>query len=400
MGCYLINKAKRIFHFWFWVIREFIHSDALARAASLTLTSLLAMVPFLILMMTLASLFPEYQELGNNMQQFIFNNFAPQAGQTIGKYLDGLINQRVGLPIAAILVLFFISVLMIRSLDQAVNVLWQVEQKRPLMNAFLLYWAIITLGPIFFGIGLGLGSYLLSLKWLNIVTLKGTSKILLLLPVIFYYLTYVFLYYVIPSTKVKLSHACCGALTAVILFELSKYLFTLYVSIVPTYEIIYGTLVAVPLFILWVLIAWCIFLIGALVAKGLHLSQAYRANFNMPYFEIAILVLKYLYHNRVNAKKVTLNNLLCHIDHVNLADLRYVLYRLQKTHLIYSENNNYVLNCDFDHMTFSVLYQKLKFYLPFNLVLESQELDEKLGLDIKNAMDKPLEEILNLKTLR
>lgn len=385
---------KRILRFWLWVYRQFVASDALLSAASLTVTSLLAMVPFLILMMTLVSLIPDYAHIGQKMQAFIFNNFAPQTGEVIGKYVNQLVERRIGLPIAVTIGLFIISIFMIRSIDRAVNSIWQIQHKRSLVNAFLLYWAIITLGPIFFGIGLGLSSYILSLKWVNDITLEGSAKLLLLLPSFFYFIAFVFLYRVIPCVKVKISHAILGALFSVVLFEIVKFGFALYVSLVPTYELIYGALVAVPLFILWVLIAWYIFLSGALVVKGLHLSQAQRSVYQMPPFYIALEVLKYLYNNMDQKHIASFAELLKQMPSVRVDDLEHILSLLAEKHLIYYENDHYVLCCNLDHLYFDELYQTLALHIPLDK--SSQYLTKSADDALKALFHQPVVDILRL----
>ncbi|MCF6764195.1 YihY family inner membrane protein [Thiotrichales bacterium 19S3-7] len=386
---------KRIIRFWGWVLRQFVDSNSMARAASLTLTSLLAMVPFLIMMMTLASLIPDYGQLGQKMQNFIFNNFAPHTGEVVGQYIDQLVSNRIGLPLAVTLALFIISIFMIRSIDQAVNAIWQVEHKRNFINAFLLYWAIITLGPILFGLGLGLSSYLLSLKWVNDWTLQGAAKLFLILPSLFYFVAFIFLYRVIPFVKVKMLHAVLGALVAVILFETVKYGFTLYVTMVPTYELIYGALVAIPLFILWVLIAWYIFLLGAIVVKGLHLSQAQRSVYKMQAFSIAMSIIKHVYQASQIQKIASFSDFLKLMPNVSVDDLKRVLNRLVAKRMIYQDGENYILCCNLDKIYFDELYAALSLYLPIDQ--KDNQLVQPINQSLKMLLHQPIAKIIDLQ---
>ncbi|MCF6777059.1 YihY family inner membrane protein [Thiotrichales bacterium 19X7-9] len=385
---------KRTIRFWLWVLKQFVDSNVMARGASLTLTSLLAMVPFLIMMMTLASLIPDYGQLDQKMQSFIFNNFAPHTGEVIGQYIDQLVSKRIGLPVAVTLALFIISIFMIRSIDQAVNEIWQVEHKRSFINAFLLYWAIITLGPILFGLGLGLSSYLLSLKWVNDWTLQGAGKLLLMLPSLFYFVAFIFLYRVIPFVKVKLIHAILGSLVAVILFEVVKYGFTLYVTLVPTYELIYGTLVAIPLFILWVLIAWYIFLLGAIVVKGLYLSQAQRSVYKMQAFNIAMTIIKHLYAKSSTQQIVCFSELLNIMPNVSVDDLKRVLNRLNAKRIIYQDGEKYILCCNLDKLYFDELYAALALYLPIGD--KDNQLVQPINQSLKMLLHQPIIKVLDL----
>ncbi|MCF6768146.1 YihY family inner membrane protein [Thiotrichales bacterium 19S11-10] len=389
-----IDFIQRTMRFWLWVFKQFINSDSLARAASLALTSLLAMVPFLILMMTLLSLIPDSDVLSQKVQAFIFNNFAPQTGEVIGHHLKALIDRKIGLPIVVLVFLFFVSIFMIRSIDQAINSIWQVENKRSFVNSFLLYWAIITLGPLLFGLGLGFSSYFLSLKWVDDWTFQGAGKLILFLPSVFYFVAFVFLYRVIPFVKVKLSHAVVGGLVAVILFETLKYGFTLYVSVVPTYEVIYGALVAIPLFMLWVLLCWYIFLIGAIVVKGLHLSQAQRSVYQMASFHIAMEVIKNLYTNANKGHTATFSDLLKHMPSVSVDDLKRVLNLMVNKQLIYQDGDHYLLSCQLDHVYFDGLYSALGLYIPSNK--DQNSLSIEFNTVFKDLMHQPVVRLLGI----
>jgi membrane protein len=74
---------------------------------------------------------------------------------------------------------------------------------------------------------------------------------------------------VLPARRVPLRASCVGGLVAALLFEAAKLGFVLYVANVPTYERVYGTLAALPLFLLWVFVSWVIVLAGAAVAATL-----------------------------------------------------------------------------------------------------------------------------------
>jgi len=67
-------------------------------------------------------------------------------------------------------------------------------------------------------------------------------------------------------------HAFAGAFAAALAFEGAKHGFAVYVKNVPTYELVYGTLAALPVFLIWIYVCWLIVLAGAAITATLTLA--------------------------------------------------------------------------------------------------------------------------------
>jgi membrane protein len=74
------------------------------------------------------------------------------------------------------------------------------------------------------------------------------------------------LYVIVPNTKVRLRNAVAGALVAGLAWELAKWGYTLFVARSVRYHAIYGSVAAIPIFILWLYLSWAILLFGARLA--------------------------------------------------------------------------------------------------------------------------------------
>ena len=354
-----------VYNFWKWVIKEFLHQNCMERASSLALTSLLAIVPMVVVMLTILHLVPAFYTVEGKIQSFIFNNFVPSTGNIVGKYISQITMTRVGLPILALVFLFIISVLMIRSIEAALNDIWNISYRRSAISAFMLYWGCLTLGPIILGLGLLISSYILSLNIVVSSSFELSHKILLITPFLFNLFSFTFIYKVIPHAKIKLHHALTGALFTSIVFEIAKKTFALYVLNVPTYELVYGVLAVIPLFILWVFLSWIIFLLGAIVVNGLYLSQARRGIYKSNYFELAIKIISLLVKSRKDTQLCTIKYLMEKERHVSVESFKIVLNRLCELHLVFGTfNNEYILNFDPDKTTIRELYNLLEFHWP------------------------------------
>ena len=86
-------------------------------------------------------------------------------------------------------------------------------------------------------------------------------------------IAFTLLYILVPNTSVNTRHAIAGGIVAAILFELAKYTFGLYVKAVPTYQVIYGAMAVIPMFLIWIYVSWVIVLFGAQISYSLSVFR-------------------------------------------------------------------------------------------------------------------------------
>lgn len=255
-------------------IERFARNGCMDSAAALTYTTLFAVVPLMTVTYSLLSAIPSFQGIGENVQDFIFHNFVPTAGETVQSYLLSFSQQARKLTAVGILFLIVTAFMMLRTVDKAINKIWQVEQVNRGVSGFLLYWAILSLGPFMVGLGFVLTSYLASLKFVTDTTAYfGAEHLLLrLMPILLGSLVLTLLYTAVPNRKVPICHALTGAVVVAVALEGAKALFTLFVTRTPTYELVYGAFAAVPVFLLWIYLSWVLVLFGAVLVRNLGLS--------------------------------------------------------------------------------------------------------------------------------
>ena len=354
--------TKRFLYFWVWVFKEYLQQNCFAKASALALTSLFALVPLLMVSISILSMLPAFQSLQGQFQNFIFENMLPSSGSAINEYLQMFLKNRVGLPVTAVVVLFVISVMMMRSLEKVLNEIWQVQQERPLTQALLLYWAVLSLGPILVGTSLTVSSYLLSLKWWGVNESLGFN-LLSLLPFLFNFIAFTFIYLVVPNTKVKLGHAIIGGVMMAVVFDLTKKAFAWYALHPPTYEMLYGTLAIIPLFILWVALSWQLFLLGAVIVHALGLSHQQRQIGESTTFELSLMVLKILLVAQVDKKGMNAMAISKKLGQKNIKTIQQLLSRFaKKNYVVQSAQNKYYLACDLNSVMLSELYQDMRIY--------------------------------------
>lgn len=233
-------------------------------AAALTYTTLFAVVPLMTVTFVMLAAVPAFRDLGEPIQAFIFRNFVPSAGEQVQAYLRGFSTQARELTWLGVAVLVATALLTLHTIEDAFNHIWRVRRARRGLSSFLLYWAILSLGPLLLGLGFAAGTYVTSLQLISGPrALPGAGTLIGLMPLLTGIAAFTLLYAAVPNTRVPLRHALLGGCFSALAFEVAKALFALYVSQFPGYQLIYGAFAAVPLFLLWIYLAWLIVLFGA-----------------------------------------------------------------------------------------------------------------------------------------
>ncbi|MET1219312.1 MAG: virulence factor BrkB family protein [Glaciecola sp.] len=241
------------------------HNDKITVSAGhLAYVSLLSLVPFIMVFFTIMSAFPAFEKVRATVENFIFNNFVPTSGNVVQEYVSEFVGNASSMGAIGILSLLVVALLLISNIDTTLNRIWRIDEKRPMMFTFAVYWMVITLGPILMGSSVVVSSYLLSLAAFADTYTPGFSTLMLkLVPSILSIIAFLILYMLVPNTRVKFKHAILGAVLAMLLFELTKKGFALYVANFPSYELIYGALAVIPILFVWVYLAWIVVLLGA-----------------------------------------------------------------------------------------------------------------------------------------
>jgi membrane protein len=268
------TPLARAWEFCLYLARRFEQDHCTRAAASLAYTSLLALVPLLTVVFVTLSAFPAFTEWRTAIEEFVFRNFVPALGDQVRAYMVEFTDKARGLRAAGIIVLLVTVLAMMSTIESTFNVIWGIHRKRPLMIRFLVYWAVLTLGPILIGAGMVATSYVVSLPLLGGGAEGMRSHLLGIFPVLATTVAFVLFFKLIPYRPVPLRHALAGGVIASLLFELAKRGFAVYVTQFPSQQAIYGAFATLPIFLLWIYLSWVIVLLGAEITQCLTTFQA------------------------------------------------------------------------------------------------------------------------------
>ena len=240
-------------------------------AGSLTFTTVIALVPLLTVVLAVFTVFPTFGKLQLVLQKWLLDSLIPDsiARQVMG-YMTQFAGKASRLGWAGFAALMVSSLAMVLTIDRSLNRIWRVRRSRPFGHRVLVYWAILTLGPLVLALILSATSYALTTSrgWVGDpgvvlrLLLDLTEFVLLGLGVsaLFYY---------VPNTRVAWGHALVGGLFVAVGVEAAKRLLALYLAVMPNFSAVYGAFATLPILLVWIYLVWVVVLLGAVIAAYL-----------------------------------------------------------------------------------------------------------------------------------
>jgi membrane protein len=337
-------------------------------AASLTFTTLLSLVPLIAIALTLFSAFPVFADFSSSIKQFALSNLMPETGgKLITRYMEQFAESATRLTTIGVLFLGAAAMLLMHTIEDAFNVIWRVSRPRGLTQRVLIYWAVVTLGPLLVGGSLSATSWLVSLSsgYAKQVPFFGVG-VLKMVPVLLTTLAYTLLFLVVPNRHVKLRHAFIGGVVSSVAFETMSRVFAAYITSFPTYKLVYGAFASIPIFLLWVYFSWLTTLMGALITSVLPHWRSKAAGQLTPATQLyhALRVLRVMSEGMKSGTIQTLPGL-CGRLHVSFEGLEHLLDVLVKAGMVRKlAGNGWVMIRDTEHIRVSELYARFVYSVP------------------------------------
>lgn len=261
------NYVLFLLNLIFVVSKRFYRDHCFDIAGSLTYTTLLALVPLFAVSLSILHLFPAFNHLVAEMNEIVSKHLLPSGTDLVQKYIKEFSDNTNKLTLIGSVGLFITSLLTLWEVDLALSMIWRTHKRRQTISMLLVYWALLTIGPLLFGMGLVatssfyelLRSYILSKDF----PLFLGSGLLILISIAFEMLAFFLVFWLVPKVPVKYKHAMVGAGVSAVLFEVAKFGLGFYLIQFKTYQLIYGAFSFLPTLLVWLFIVWSILLFGA-----------------------------------------------------------------------------------------------------------------------------------------
>lgn len=248
-------------------VSRLLNEGLTSKAASLSYTSITSAVPLLAVVLALFTAFPIFNDFKYYLDEFLSQSLFPEtiSTQVLG-YLNTFADAASGLTAVGTIFLFVTSIMLMMTIEDSLNQIFQIKKPRPIFQRILVFWAILSIGP--FALALSLWASAMILQQHLVTGFSFLKSIMsFMVPVVFSGLLMSLVYYIVPNRRIKFRDAMVGGFFTAIIFELMRVGFTMYLSYFPTYTLIYGAFAILPIFLIWVYLSWLILLLGAYIVS-------------------------------------------------------------------------------------------------------------------------------------
>jgi len=250
-------------------------NTGLARTAgSLAFTTVLGLVPLATVAFAFVARFPVFRQWLDALEIFLLKYTLPgSATEVVHLYVREFTEKAAGLTGVSIFFILVAATLVIATIEREINALWGIGLKRSMARRLSVYVLGATLGPVLVGASISVTTWIFTQSAAAMpmeVTLA--DFVVKPLPLVLSTLALALLYAMAPNRRVPWRHAFAGAFAAALAFEGAKHGFAIYIRNVSTYELVYGTLAALPVFLIWIYVCWLIVLTGAAITATLTLA--------------------------------------------------------------------------------------------------------------------------------
>lgn len=257
------TAARRAFHAIDIAIRVVNGDVVRLRAMALTYISLFALVPALVVAFSVVQAFTGVDAMVGKVHEFVFANLAVGARDSVEPYLTQFVARQHATSAGLVggLLLVWSAVSLFSNVEGAVNDIWGIRRRRSYTQRAVIYWVGLTLGPLLLA-----GSVTASTAAREWASGAGLTVLTMLAGVLLTCTSFAFVYLIVPATRVRLTAAVAGGLVAGVAWEIAKWGYALVVARFFKYHAIYGSVAAVPIFLVWLYLSWTLLLFGARLA--------------------------------------------------------------------------------------------------------------------------------------
>ncbi|MGQ0580229.1 MAG: YihY family inner membrane protein [Betaproteobacteria bacterium] len=398
----IVRQFKLLANFVVLVYRRFTEERCFQLCGSLTFTTLLALVPLITIMLTVVTAFPVFDEIVETLRSFVVTNLVPEASsKLIAVYMQQFSDNAARLTALGIVLLGVTSIMLMLTIDRAFNTIWRVKRPRPLIQRVLIYWSVLTIGPLLVGGSLSLTSWLLTQSMgLGKQAPELAIALLKLVPLMLTSVAFGFLYRTVPNRQVTVLDAAVGGIIAAFAFEAMKIGFGHFVARIATYKLVYGTFASLPIFLMWIYLSWVVVVFAAVITAVLPYWRSGGVLLKQPpgaQFVEAVEILKMLHRAYVEGRVLNLQQLRIAVK-LSWEDAEAILDKLVAAGWVAKlQGNGWVLARDAGEIRVSEVFQMFVFGREAAEVSEDsaiRRLVSGIAVNVDGELDFSLEELL------
>ena len=249
---HLLEHVKRF-------VASFIDKELTLYAASLSFYTIFTIIPLLLIMLTLVTSLPSFEEHYETIKGFIFSNLMPVNSEMIMEHIDGFLENSAQMGIIGLAMILVASLLFFKNFEYIANKIFHAPN-RTLWESVTTYWTMLTLTPIALGVSFFITGYVANFVSKNELT--SGLDILPFIPYVIIWGLFFLIFQIGPNAKINPKASLISSFIISIVFSFSKNAFIYYVFFNKSYTTMYGSFAIVMFLFLWIYVSWIIFIYG------------------------------------------------------------------------------------------------------------------------------------------
>lgn len=416
----LLNKLPFAHHGWFMylrlLVRHFLEDNCTQKAASLTYTTLLSLVPMIAVLLVIFSTVPALESVREQVQSAIYNNLLPASSTQVIHYIDSFAENSVRMTFVGVGVLIFTTIMTLITIETAFNQIWRVQDRTGGLESVIRYLIMVIGMPLILSVAFTASSAVQSIDFLNRKIGGYGIDWAVWAQILSFGVTivgFVAMYWFIPKVKVPLKNAAIAGVIIAIIFECVKRFFGMAVTNFTSYEAVYGAFAALPIFLLWIHISWNLILLGVEISYTLTIFDKQDVPVRHPLLSL-LDMLNLIYKRHKDGKSTSEQDLRTVLGRKELPKWHTYIEQLLGNHLIrQNDKGEYILKTDLNSMNLWQFYKTLPYPLPIKdelLQLKQADYDpwyveiyDQLTIvesHAKNTLNTPLADLFDTAPLR
>jgi len=277
---YFLMRQLRIY---LLAIKGFYEDKCQLRASALTFYSLLSVVPVLAMFFGVAKGFGMDQLLEKELTKSLSGQ--EEVLSWLIEFANKMLDNTKGTLIAGLgfVILFWAVIKVLSNIEEAFNDVWQIKKSRTWARKFSDYTSVMIFGPILL-IGSSALTVFIKSKVSGII--DGNSILELVGPFIFFlinlipyvlvWVLFTVIYVFMPNTRVKFKSGMLAGVVAGTIYQILQVVYIEFQGNVTSYNAIYGSFAALPLFLIWLQLSWLVVLFGAEISFAEQNVESYE----------------------------------------------------------------------------------------------------------------------------
>lgn len=264
---YFLIRQLRIY---LLAVKGFYEDKCQLRASALTFYSILSVVPVLAMGFGIAKGFGLERMIENELKSSLSGQ--EEVLNWIIEFANKMLDNTKEAYIAGLgfVILFWSVIKVLSNIEESFNDVWRIKKSRTWGRKFSDYTAVMIFAPILL-IGSSAGTVFLKTMIQEVTqgnTLLETvgpflTFLINLAPYFLVWILFTLLYTFMPNTHVKFKSGLIAGIIAGTIYQIFQVLYIEFQGMVTTYNAIYGSFAALPLFLMWLQLSWLVVLFGA-----------------------------------------------------------------------------------------------------------------------------------------